>query len=170
MLTLLAAGGLGACNALPRVVEVREGQPTTITLVPRRGTQLTLQNESSGYAADVYSDGADRNRKVVPDAELQALLDIYAAEQLFELSAPDAPANARDVLRLQQAGRAWVWARRGSMLDDREAGFAKALEYFLRLYNGNTAFHSAPDPAELRNKTGLREDAGVRGADGRGRR
>jgi len=151
MLSLLAAGGLAACSALPRSVVVEQGRATTIALDSRNGPTLTLQNASCKAPAEVYSEGSDTLRKVVPDVEMQALLDVFTAEELFALSVPNVPAGARDVLRLEQGSERWIWARRGSHVDPREAGFVKARAYFLQLYNGSTAYHSAPEPEQVRD-------------------
>lgn len=141
---LLATLGLAACSSLPRSITVREGEPTTFSLVSRRGPKLTLQNASSGKTQDIYGKANDQLRKVVSDAELQALLDVFTAEKLFEQSVPRLPGNARDVLRLQQGPQSWMWARRGSFNDPREAAFNEARGYFLSLYNGSTAYHTGP--------------------------
>jgi hypothetical protein len=147
-LLLLAAGGLAACAGTPdlaRSVTLTPGERTTLLLQSYRGPLLSLHNETSGSAADVYSASDDPLRKVVPDVEMQALLDVFTEEQLFPLSLPQAPGGARDVLVLDQDGRRWIWARRGLPADPRDAAFQKVQSYFLALYNGNTAYHSAID-------------------------
>lgn len=146
MLMLLVAGGVAACagGAAPRRdVTVAAGEPVTIALQTYRGPLLTLRNESAVDTAAVYSAGADPLLKVVPDAELQGLLDVFSTEQLFAQSLPRAPGDARDVLVLEQGDRRWIWARRGSDVDPREAAFRSGRSYFLALYNGNTAYHGA---------------------------
>lgn len=145
-LLLLAAGGVAACAGGPtprRDVAVTAGERTTVALQTYRGPLLTLHNESAVDAADVYSSGADPLLKVVPDAELQALLDAFSEQQMFAHSLPRAPGDARDVLLVAQGDRRWIWARRGSDVDPREAAFRSGRSYFLALYNGNTAYHGA---------------------------
>lgn len=142
---LLGAAGLVACSTLPRSLTVRTGEASTFSLLSRRGPKLTLRNDSSRPAELVYSQASDQMCKVVPDSELQALLDVFTAEKLFELSMEHIPAKARDVLQLQHNGKIWYWARRGSFTDPREAAFNKARAYFLSLYNGSTAYHSDPN-------------------------
>ena len=141
---LLATIGLAACSSLPRSLTVRPGETATISLVYKSGPRFTLRNDSGGSPGKIYSGGGDQLSKVVPDAELQALLDVFTAEKLFDLSQSSLPGNSRDVLRLDQGGKTWFWARRGSFTDPREAAFNKASQYFLSLYNGSTAYHSGP--------------------------
>lgn len=126
-------------------------------LISRNGPKLTLRNDSGGNPNDIYSEAVDQLSKVVPDAELQALLDVFTAEKLFELSIPGLPGNARDVLKLQQGGKTWFWVRRGSFIDPREQAFNKARSYFLSLYNGSTAYHSGPSSDDGRYPAFLTE-------------
>lgn len=141
---LIAAIGLAGCSSLPRSVTIEQGKSSSFALVSKNGPVLTLRNDSGGHKGDVYSGGQDTLAKVVPDAEMQALLDIFTAEDLFKLSLPSLPGGARDVLRFESGGKRWFWARRGSYTDPREAAFNKARAYFLSLYNGSTAYHSGP--------------------------
>ena len=126
-------------------------------LISRKGPKLTLRNDSSGNPNEIYSGAADQLSKVVPDAQLQALLDVFTADKLFELSIPSVPSNARDVLRLEQSGKTWYWVRRGSFVDPREQAFNKARTYFLSLYNGSTAYHTGPSSDDGRYPTFLTE-------------
>ena len=159
MLLLATAGALAGCQSLPRSVTIEAGQPTTLTWIPHNGPELSLRNASCGHAADVYSTGADPGCKVVPDHKLQKLLDVFTAEELFALSLPVPPGNARDVMRLDQSGTTWFWARRGSYTDPREQAFLKVQNYFLALYNDSTAYHSAPDALRGSHPKFLSEEA-----------
>ncbi|MFK7740552.1 MAG: hypothetical protein AB8H80_09515 [Planctomycetota bacterium] len=148
-LLLLVATGLAGCAAsgpakptVSRPVVVREGEPCTLAMVASGGLTLTLQNESYVPPAEAYSRSDDTGRKVVPDAELQALCDVLSLEELWQHALPRTPNDAREVVQLQNAGRTWTWARRGSFTDPREAAFRDVRNYFMALYNGNTAFHS----------------------------
>ena len=141
---LLAAIGLAGCSSLPRSLTVRPGVTSTFSLIYKSGARFTLRNDSGGAPDVVYSGKLDPMSKVVADAELQALLDVFTAEKLFDLSLPSLPGNSRDVLRLEQGGKTWFWARRGSFTDPREAAFNKASQYFLSLYNGSTAYQTGP--------------------------
>lgn len=144
MSLLIGAAGLAACSSLPRSLTVRPGETSVFALISRQGPKLTLRNDSSGNPDQVYSDAKDQLAKVIPDAEMQALFDVFTADKLFELSLPGVPGNARDILRLEQGGKTWNWVRRGSFVDPREQAFNKARSYFLSLYNGSTAYHSGP--------------------------
>lgn len=165
---LLTATGLAACSSLPRSLQIQPGETSTFSLISRSGPKLTLRNDSSGHPDQVYTEASDQLSKVVPDAELQALLDVFTADNLFELALPSAPGNVRDVLRLEKGGQQWLWVRRGSFTDPREEAFNKARAYFLSLYNGSTAYHSGPSsedgryPAFLTEKELARRDAELR--------
>ena len=144
---------LAACSALPRSLVVEPGETSVFALISRNGPKLTLRNDSSGNPNEIYSGAADQLSKVVPDAEMQALFDVFTAEKLFELSIPNVPGNARDVLRLEQSGKTWYWVRRGSFVDPREQAFNKARTYFLSIYNGSTAYHTGPSSDDGRYPT-----------------
>jgi hypothetical protein len=148
---------LAGCSALPRSLVVEPGETSVFALISRKGPKLTLRNDSSGNPNEIYSGAADQLSKVVPDAEMQALFDVFTAEKLFELSIPSVPGNARDVLRLEQSGNTWYWVRKGSFIDPREQAFNKARTYFLSLYNGSTAYHTGPSSNDGRYPTFLTE-------------
>ncbi|MFT7535623.1 MAG: hypothetical protein ACI85K_001576 [Hyphomicrobiaceae bacterium] len=154
---VLCATLLASCSGLPRSLTISPGETSVFALISRQGPKLTLRNDSGGKPNDIYSEAADQLSKVVPDAELQALLDVFTADKLFELSIPSVPGNARDVLRLEQGGRTWFWVRRGSFTDPREQAFNKGRSYFLSLYNGSTAYHSGPSSDDGRYPTFLDE-------------
>ena len=170
---LLTAIGLAACGALPRSVTVRPGEPSTISLTYKNGIRFTLRNDSGANPNQVYSGAKDQMSKVVPDSELQALLDVFTAEQLFEQSLPSVPGRSRDVLQLEQGNKSWFWVRRGSFTDPREAAFNKASQYFLSLYNGSTAYHTGPSsedgyyPSFLSDKELARRNAELRALEKR---
>lgn len=165
---LLAAIGLAGCSSLPRSLTVRHGETSTFSLAYKSGPKFTLRNHSSANPEVFYSGAQDQMSKVVSDSALQALLDVFTAEKLFDLSLPSLPGNSRDVLRLEQGGKTWIWARRGSFTDPREAAFLKASQYFLSLYNGSTAYHSGPSskdgnyPAFLTEEELARRNAELR--------
>jgi Tol biopolymer transport system component len=56
------------------------------------------------------------------------------------------PPGARDVLRVDQGGRSWIWARREAGVQASEAAFHEARSYFLEVYNSSTAYR----PSEAR--------------------
>jgi hypothetical protein len=147
---LCSTVGCASGPTLARVVTIDEGQATLVSL--RQGTgnlTLTLRNESAGLAKDFYKDSKDPNAKVVPDAELQTLLDVYAEDGLFEhaagSSAGSAAAGGIDVLTIDQQGRQWSWARRQRGAQQSDQAFHQARDYFLAIYNGNVAYHGADE-------------------------
>ena len=159
---LAAACGVVGCSSgpgLPRAVTVSEGQRTVVGLY-QLGTklQLSLQNESAdrvnvtetgqpvpepGQSVTVYSKGSADGRKVVSDVELQSLLDVFAANGMFDKSLAIAPSDARDVLSVEHGGRRWLWVRRQLGNQAAEQSFHEARAYFLQLYNSAIAYHGA---------------------------
>jgi len=156
LLAALATLAITSCASgpAPGPVRVTPGQRTTVRLVQFTTNQaFSLQNVSSGTAADVYSDAeGDRFAKVVTDAEMQALLDVLAAKGAFANPSATVPTGARDALIVQQGERRWLFARQRFGLQEAELPFHEAKACFLSVWNGATAYHSskqAPDfPAE----------------------
>jgi hypothetical protein len=145
-LLLLAACTVAGCASgpqLPRALEVAEGELTTVRLLQIEGKlQLSLQNESAGHADQVYAAlSPDPSRKVVSDADLQALLDVFAGQGMFAQSLAQVPPDARDVLTVQAGDRTWTWVRRQRGVQQGEAAFHEARAYFLALYNSSVAYH-----------------------------
>lgn len=159
---LAAACGIVGCSSapeLPRAVTVTEGQRTVVGLFQVGSKlQLSLQNESAdrasandaapqvpepGQTVTLYSKGSADGRKVVSDAELQALLDVFAANGMFDRSLAAAPPDARDVLTVEHGGRRWLWVRRQLGMQASEQSFHEARAYFLQLYNTAIAYHGA---------------------------
>lgn len=143
---------LAACAsepALQRSVVVTAGEKTVVRYVDVKGTlSLSLQNDSAGAPGAVYSAASgtiDPGAKVVADAELQALLDIFTERGLFATARPEVPADALDALVVQQGDQRWVFARRLRGVQQQEAAFHEGREYFSALYNAVTAYHGAGD-------------------------
>lgn len=160
----LAAALLAACASGPtlqRSVVVEPGSKTVVRYLDVKGTlSLSLQNDSAAAPAKVYgADTAtiDPGAKVVDDAELQALLDVYTESGLFAGARDEVPADALDALVVEQAGRRWVFARRLRGVQQAEAAFHEGRAYFHALYNSVTAFHGAaserPDFKAERSRT-----------------
>jgi hypothetical protein len=109
---------------------------------------LSLQNDSAQSAESVYtpSSGAiDPGRKIVADCNLQALLDVFSEKNLFEASLAEVPADAREVIMVEQGKRRWIWALRKLNVPQAEQGFREARAEFLTLYNSSIAYHGAGD-------------------------
>jgi hypothetical protein len=163
----LTLAGCASPPDLPRAVVVESGQPTTLALHQRRSDlRITLRNDSSRPPVEVYSSAqSDPREKVVPDAELQALLDVYTACGLFEHSLADAPADARDVIVLDQPGRRWAWIRRGHGAPGHgapgDAAFDVAQQYFLAIYNGNSAYHGGSGDTNFNAEAARLREAGA---------
>lgn len=150
--SLLGCGIVGCANGpdLARVVTVDPGQPTLVTMRQGAGKlTLTLRNESAGYADQVYRTSKDPGIKVVPDAELQTLLDVYAEDGLFQHALGGSPGagstSGLDVLTIDQQGQQWHWVRRQRGAQQGDEAFHKARDYFLAIYNGNVAYHGSTE-------------------------
>lgn len=160
---LLAASLFAGCASdpgLPRAVTIEDGRPVRVQLqrLQQRQTFL-LQNASSADPAVFYRD-ASPLAKVVPDHQLQALLDVLAAKGLFVAAAAALPPDARDVLVVEGPDRRWAWARRRADAPAEIAAFQEAVAYFLEVYNSSTAYHPsdrAPDLGAERDR--VRRDA-----------
>lgn len=135
----LAAAACASGPSLPRGLQIEPGKRTTVRLMQfANGLAFTLQNASSGSAADVYSDPkGDQQTKVLADAQLQALLDVFTDKGMFAQGTTSVPADAKDALVVLHGERRWVWSKRSAT----DQQFTDAKGYFLELYNQATAYH-----------------------------
>jgi hypothetical protein len=162
---LLIASLLAACAGGPglaRDIEIEAGRPTRVTLSQvKEARAFLLQNASSTETAEFYADWQQHPLgKVVSDAQLQALLDVFSEKGLFARSLGAVPPGARDVLRVDQGGRSWIWARREAGVQASEAAFHEARSYFLEVYNSSTAYRpSAARPDLWAEKERANDDA-----------
>ena len=146
---LLAASVFVGCvgSGLRRDVRVAEGQSTVVALVAANGRlNLSLQNDSAVLPAEAYAArSADASRKIVADADLQALLDVFSELGLFAQASPSAAPDALDVLVVDHGGRRFTWSRRQRGAQSSEKSFHDARDYFLALYNSSIAYHGTND-------------------------
>ncbi|MBL8730162.1 MAG: hypothetical protein JNM25_17195 [Planctomycetes bacterium] len=149
---LLAASFFAGCASdpgLPRAVTIEDGRPVRVQLQRLRERQtFLLQNASSADTAAFYRD-ASPLAKVVPDRQLQALLDVLAAKGMFAAATDAVPPDARDVLVVDATDHRWTWARRRSATPAEIAAFQEALAYFLEVYNSSTAYHPSDRVPDL---------------------
>ena len=152
LFTVTFVAGCASGPSLARAVEVEAGEATRVLLTQVQGrTTFLLQNASSADHAAFYSDPKDPVLgKVVPDAQLQALLDVFSEKGLFATGLGSVPPDARDVLVVENGGRRWTWARRQPGMQATEATFHEAKAYFLEVYNSSMAYrasdpHNPPD-------------------------
>lgn len=160
---VLATSLLVACASdpgLPRAVTIEPGRPVRVLLQRTSQAQtFLLQNASSTEAADFYRD-AGPFAKVVPDAQLQALLDVLAAKGLFAAGNVPVAGDAREMLAVEQSGQRWAWARRRGGTAAEAVAFQEALAYFLEVYNSSTAYHpSEQTPDLMAERDRLRREA-----------
>jgi hypothetical protein len=150
----LAAGLATACGSapsLPRAVALAEGDKVAVHMVQAKNQlTLTLYNGSAVAAED---GNRQVGAKVVADADMQALLDIFAEKGLFERGLPQPPPQALDLLCVDAGGKRWHWGRTQLGVQAAEANYYEARSYFLALYNSSEAFH---DGAAFRQQMGER--------------
>lgn len=144
---LLAGSVLVACQGGPRLaraVTIQDGERTIVRLHSGPSLVLTLENASARTSGAAYGNARspdELGRKVVADADLQALLDVFAERGMFAQTVATLPPDARDVLLVESGGQRWQWARRQPGVQATEQDFHEARAYFLSLYNSNVAFH-----------------------------
>lgn len=149
---LLAACTLVACSSGPRLkrdLEVHPGELTRVRLIQVKGKlAFSLQNDSAGVPEKVFtanSSQIDPGQKVVSDGNLQTLLDVFSEKGLFGGSLAEVPADARDVIVVEQGKRRWLWARCQLGVQAAEQTFHEARAEFLALYNSSVAYHGSED-------------------------
>ena len=168
---LLLAGCAGSSSQLPRVLTVEAGRRTRVAITDASGRSFVLQNQSSGSRNEVYRDpGARTQPKVVPDGDVQVLLDALAARGMFARASEVAVPGARSVISVETPERSWFWSRppvdpsRAPSEQPAVLEFDEARGYVLAVYNSEMSFHSGTidsfsgDERKLieteRNKTG----------------
>jgi hypothetical protein len=170
---LLAGWALVACHSGPqltRAVTIHEGERTVVRLHSGASLMLTLENASAVTSTTVYGTARspdELGRKVVADADLQALLDVFAERGMFAQALAEPPRDARDLLIVDSGGRRWQWARRQPGVQAAEQDFHEARAYFLSLYNSSVAFHGTD--ASRPNFTGEQVRASTAAASARAR-
>ncbi|MBX3461857.1 MAG: hypothetical protein KF830_01690 [Planctomycetes bacterium] len=143
LLTAVLAPGCATGPDLPRAVTVVAGKPVRVLLRQGKdGLVFVLQNASSTTAADFYDGDMPPLAKIAPDDQVQMLLDILADKGMFAAAEP-APADARDLLVVEQGDRRWSWARRRGAPAAEQTAFLEARGYFLAVYNESLAYHPA---------------------------
>ena len=147
---LLAACTLVGCSSGPRLkrdLEVHPGELTRVRLIQVKGKlAFSLQNDSAALPEKVFtanSSQIDPGQKVVGDGNLQTLLDVFSEKGLFGSTLTEVPADARDVIVVEQGKRRWLWARCQLGVQASEQAFHEARAEFLALYNSSVAYHGS---------------------------
>lgn len=120
-----------------------------MSVLDQSGRSFALQNLSSGSRPEVYSDTRGTTlAKVLPDADLQQLLDVLASKGMFlRASAAHAP-DARSVIAVEQPERAYYWSRpavdpsKGPDDQPLVKAFDEGRAYVLAIYNSEIAYHA----------------------------
>lgn len=137
--------GCQSTPSLARTLIVAPGELTTVRLIQVKGhLAFSLQNGSGQAPDQVYtanSNQIDPGSKVIADAELQALLDVFSELGLFAASLDEVPHDALDALIVEQGGQRWVWVRRQLGVQAAEQSFHDARAAFLTLFNSSVAYH-----------------------------
>ncbi|MEI6128641.1 MAG: hypothetical protein WCR59_01090 [Planctomycetota bacterium] len=138
---------LAGCAApLPRIVTVTPGEQTKVVIHDFANNRtFSLQNVSAGSRAEVYRQGAgDLDLKVVEDQRLQELLDVLAAQGMFQHSTEQPLPSARAAILVTQGERRMAWSR--PLADPANLELIRAFDesraYVLTVYNAATAYHS----------------------------
>ena len=168
-LLLFAACAASSASSLPRAVTITPGQRVRIELADRTNQRtFALQNVSSGHRSDLYG-GADTLLKVVDDQELQRLLDVLAAQGMFDHAGAAADPASKAAIVVETPEHRYVWSRpqpipaNYDLLQQFEAGRG----YVLAVYNSETAYHGGTLD-NFAPKT--RADIESKSAEARGRR
>lgn len=146
---LLFFGCAASSGSLPRVVQVEEGRRVRVLLTDSASRVFAVQNRSSGSRSEIYSDrGATAQPKVVPDSDLQTLLDVLAKHGLFAHAAPVMARGARATITVETPDRTWHWSRPAvdPTLPPNEQpqvlAFEEARNYVMLVYNSEMSFHA----------------------------
>src|SRR5262245_25728571 len=142
-LLLFAACAASSAAALPRAVTIATGQRVRVELADRTSQRtFALQNASSGTRSNAYG-GNDALLKVVDDHELQRLLDVLAAQGMFEHAGPAADPGSKAAIVVDTPQRRFVWSRPQPIPANYDAlqQFEAGRGYVLAVYNSETAYH-----------------------------
>jgi|KBSSwiStaDraftv2_1062776.scaffolds.fasta_scaffold472017_2 hypothetical protein len=142
-LLLFAACAASSAASLPRAVTIAPGERIRVELADRTSQRtFALQNVSSGPRSNVYG-GADSLLKVVDDQELQRLLDVLAAQGMFDHAGPAADPGSKAAIVVETPQRRYVWSRPQPIPANYDAlqQFEAGRGYVLALYNSETAYH-----------------------------
>ena len=140
---------LGACASGPNLRRVVTLQPQDDVMVryydSSNGLDQRLQNGSATEATSVYSQrGADPALKVVPDEDMQVLLDALATLGFYEHATPVVSPGAKALLAVDHNGERRVWSRvSGADTPEEITAFNEARTLFLGVFNNTLSFHTS---------------------------
>jgi hypothetical protein len=127
--------------ALSREVELKAGSRTLITL-QQASLELTLINQSALTESQaVAARKADRNLKLIPDDQVQFLLDRLGGEQFFGMANEVADPEARSWLTVMIDGKKHILSGRAARGDHLYMQrFSKCINLFSTIYSANDSF------------------------------
>lgn len=152
--TRCIASLLGACLALaacasplPRVIAIAPGDRIRVQVVDlgANGHTFTMQNASSADRAKVYRDTAGEvGLKLVADDRLQQLLDVLAAQGMFEKTSTSTISGSRAAIVVEQGDRRMIWSRPLATPANVEPirVFEESRAYVLSVYNSAAAYRT----------------------------
>jgi len=149
---------LGAVVALCQcgsnaIVPVREltlqpGSQVAISYVQADGTALTMTN-TSGLSADRAHAALKRDPslKIIPDNELQRVLDVFGGYQYFRFASAAPASRSPNKLVVRTPDTRHVLTSRNSVAEA-TAAFGHSLSLFLIAYNSNDSYSARKITAE----------------------
>jgi hypothetical protein len=164
----LACAGLPQCSsgpALARKIELGTGQKVVIAYRSEGAQALSVINQSALNAADgAAARKADPNLKIIPDSQVQWLLDVFGGHGFFEAAAAPAGEGSRKELMVLIDGRQSYSITERGRAEHLEA-WALCLVRFLDLYNANESFTGGKLTADDLKQSG--RDANARTRSGK---
>ena len=127
--------------ALQRVVEVRNGGRAFVAL-QQRSVSLSLVNQSALTKDQaIAARKEDRSLKLIPDNQIQFLLDALAAKKFFDLSSQFRDEEARSFLIVHIDGKQHILSGKANRGDHAYMKmYADCVSIFTTIYNANDSF------------------------------
>lgn len=122
---------------LERKLAIGADEKAVVAYQNTKGDSLSLVNRSSVTAAEANAiRRQDPGLKVIPDEEVQILLDVFGAHRFFELAADDRDPRAPGWLLLNYKGRTYVMSSSQANKEDL-VHFSTCFQAFIEMYNAN---------------------------------
>ncbi|MEE2886009.1 MAG: hypothetical protein VX951_01140 [Planctomycetota bacterium] len=163
-LLLGAAAALCQCNTGPapaRKLTVQPGSRVAISYVQQGGTSLTMVNTSSlSKLAAKAAIAQDPSLKVVPDEELQRVLDVFGGYRFFDFASSGQRGTSPNQLIVMSGTDKLLLTSRNPVAEA-TAAFGHSLSLFLIAYNANDSYTGRKITAEELKAAGDRLNRGA---------
>lgn len=124
-----------------------EGGVTAVS-VQQAAIRLTLVNQSSLTTEEANSARQkDPNLKVIPDAQVQQLLDLFGGSGFFDIAGSAAETRSQNWIMVQHGEEPYV-AASSFQTPEQLAAWTDCLQVFTHVYNNNDSFTSSAMSAE----------------------